>query len=215
MIGHPTEIARPQAKRTPSVGLLKDGKTRGSSLLLLASPWRGRATPFGSASPIQVVARRAPGQSEPWRLLTNLEAPLEACRFYEATTKIEESWKIEESSRDEKGLLGLEQLTSKRRERMEKGARSCSWPMPSGSGSPRRSATASNASSNPTSQLRSGPEPRGLTLPAKAIKLMCSRRGVAQPGSAPALGAGGRQFKSDRPDWPGNLRAACARSSAG
>jgi hypothetical protein len=23
---------------------------------------------------------------------------------------------------------------------------------------------------------------------------------VAQPGSAPALGAGGRQFKSDRPD---------------
>jgi hypothetical protein len=25
-------------------------------------------------------------------------------------------------------------------------------------------------------------------------------RGVAQPGSAPALGAGGRQFKSDRPD---------------
>ena len=25
-------------------------------------------------------------------------------------------------------------------------------------------------------------------------------RGVAQPGSAPALGAGGRRFKSDRPD---------------
>ena len=27
-----------------------------------------------------------------------------------------------------------------------------------------------------------------------------SRRGVAQPGSAPALGAGGRRFKSSRPD---------------
>ena len=26
-------------------------------------------------------------------------------------------------------------------------------------------------------------------------------RGVAQPGSAPALGAGGRPFKSARPDW--------------
>src|SRR5206468_7149789 len=26
-------------------------------------------------------------------------------------------------------------------------------------------------------------------------------RGVAQPGSAPALGAGGRRFKSGRPDW--------------
>ena len=25
-------------------------------------------------------------------------------------------------------------------------------------------------------------------------------RGVAQPGSAPALGAGGRRFKSSRPD---------------
>src|SRR6476659_7037721 len=27
-----------------------------------------------------------------------------------------------------------------------------------------------------------------------------SRRGVAQPGSAPALGAGGRRFESGRPD---------------
>ncbi len=34
------------------------------------------------------------------------------------------------------------------------------------------------------------------------------KRGVAQPGSAPALGAGGPQFKSGRPD-----RTAC--SSAG
>ena len=28
----------------------------------------------------------------------------------------------------------------------------------------------------------------------------CSCRGVAQPGSAPALGAGGQEFKSPRPD---------------
>ena len=32
----------------------------------------------------------------------------------------------------------------------------------------------------------------------------CSR-GVAQPGSAPALGAGGRAFKSPRPDQPKRL----------
>ena len=30
--------------------------------------------------------------------------------------------------------------------------------------------------------------------------LLKSRRGVAQPGSAPAWGAGGRRFKSSRPD---------------
>ena len=29
---------------------------------------------------------------------------------------------------------------------------------------------------------------------------MSSRRGVAQPGSAPASGAGGRKFESSRPD---------------
>ena len=30
-----------------------------------------------------------------------------------------------------------------------------------------------------------------------------ARRGVAQPGSAPALGAGGPRFESGRPDWQG------------
>ena len=33
-----------------------------------------------------------------------------------------------------------------------------------------------------------------------AADLLTYRRGVAQPGSAPALGAGGRRFKSYRPD---------------
>ena len=31
-------------------------------------------------------------------------------------------------------------------------------------------------------------------------------RGVAQPGSAPALGAGGRRFKSSRPDYHRNAK---------
>lgn len=42
----PTEIERPQAKRTEYVGLLKDGKTAGFWLLVLAVPHRGRAIPF-------------------------------------------------------------------------------------------------------------------------------------------------------------------------
>jgi hypothetical protein len=40
-----TEIARPHAYRTPYVGTLKDGKTKGFWLLLLATPYRGRALP--------------------------------------------------------------------------------------------------------------------------------------------------------------------------
>lgn len=41
-----TEIPRPQARRTSYVGRLRDGKTRGFGLLLLATPYRGRAIPF-------------------------------------------------------------------------------------------------------------------------------------------------------------------------
>lgn len=50
VIGDPTEIARPQAYKTPYVGKLKDGQTRGFSLLVLATPWRGRAIPFSFVS---------------------------------------------------------------------------------------------------------------------------------------------------------------------
>ena len=39
--------ARPQASKTPYVGFLKDGKTRGFWLLMLATPYRGRAIPCG------------------------------------------------------------------------------------------------------------------------------------------------------------------------
>lgn len=46
VIGDPTEMPRPDAKRTPYVGWLSDGETRGYWLLVLASPFRGRALPF-------------------------------------------------------------------------------------------------------------------------------------------------------------------------
>jgi hypothetical protein len=41
-----TEVERPQAKRTKYVGVLKDGQTLGFDLLMLATPYRGRALPF-------------------------------------------------------------------------------------------------------------------------------------------------------------------------
>lgn len=47
VIGDPTEIARPQAWRTEYVGTLKDGKTKGFWVLVLATPYRGRAIPCG------------------------------------------------------------------------------------------------------------------------------------------------------------------------
>lgn len=47
VIADPTEIPRPQAKKTPYVGTLKDGKTKGFWLLMLATPFRGRAIPCG------------------------------------------------------------------------------------------------------------------------------------------------------------------------
>ena len=45
VLGDVTELSRPQAYRTSYVGTLKDGKTRGYWLLLLATPYRGRAIP--------------------------------------------------------------------------------------------------------------------------------------------------------------------------
>ena len=45
VIADPTELPRPHARRTSYVGKLKDGKTRGFWLLLLATPYRGRALP--------------------------------------------------------------------------------------------------------------------------------------------------------------------------
>lgn len=45
VIGDPTEIPRPQAYKTAYVGTLKDGETKGFWLLVLATPFRGRALP--------------------------------------------------------------------------------------------------------------------------------------------------------------------------
>jgi len=47
VIGDPTEMPRPQAKRTEYVGTLSDGETKGYWLLILATPYHGRAIPFG------------------------------------------------------------------------------------------------------------------------------------------------------------------------
>jgi hypothetical protein len=47
MIGDPTEMPRPQAKKTDYVGTLSDGETKGYWLMLLATPYHGRAIPCG------------------------------------------------------------------------------------------------------------------------------------------------------------------------
>jgi Transposase DDE domain len=47
LIGDPTEMPRPQAKKTEYVGTLSDGETKGYWLMLLATPYHGRAIPCG------------------------------------------------------------------------------------------------------------------------------------------------------------------------
>ena len=47
VIGDPTEMPRPHAKRTEYVGTLSDGETHGYWLMLLATPYHGRAFPCG------------------------------------------------------------------------------------------------------------------------------------------------------------------------
>jgi hypothetical protein len=45
LIGDPTEMPRPEAKKTDYVGTLSDGQTSGYWLLILATPYQGRAIP--------------------------------------------------------------------------------------------------------------------------------------------------------------------------
>jgi len=45
VIGDPTEMPRPDAKKTQYVGTLSDGQTKGYWLLILATPYQGRAIP--------------------------------------------------------------------------------------------------------------------------------------------------------------------------
>jgi len=47
VIGDPTEMPRPQARKTEYVGTLSDGETKGYWLMLLATPYHGRAIPCG------------------------------------------------------------------------------------------------------------------------------------------------------------------------
>lgn len=47
VIADPTEIERPQARKTEYVGTLKDGKTKGLWALVLATAYRGQAIPCG------------------------------------------------------------------------------------------------------------------------------------------------------------------------
>jgi hypothetical protein len=45
LIGDPTEMPRPEASKTEYVGTLSDGETKGYWLLILSTPYRGRAIP--------------------------------------------------------------------------------------------------------------------------------------------------------------------------
>jgi hypothetical protein len=50
VIGDPTEMPRPRAKRTEYVGTLSDAETKGYWLMVLATPFHGRAIPCGFVS---------------------------------------------------------------------------------------------------------------------------------------------------------------------
>jgi hypothetical protein len=66
IIGDITEIARKQAIRTSYVGKLKDGKTRGFDLLVLAFPYQGRAIPFHSITYSSKTISQQAGNSRNW-----------------------------------------------------------------------------------------------------------------------------------------------------
>ena len=65
VIGDPTEMPRPQAKKTGYVGRLSDGQTLGYWLLVLATPFRGRAIPFHFISySSQTIADQATSRNQ-------------------------------------------------------------------------------------------------------------------------------------------------------
>jgi hypothetical protein len=66
IIGDITEIARPEAKKTAYVGKLKDGKTRGFDLFMLAFPYHGRAIPFHSITYSSKTISQQAGNSRNW-----------------------------------------------------------------------------------------------------------------------------------------------------
>jgi hypothetical protein len=65
VIGDPTEMPRPQAWKTDYVGTLSDKKTLGYWLLLLATPYHGRAIPCGLVSySSQTINREATSRNQ-------------------------------------------------------------------------------------------------------------------------------------------------------
>jgi Transposase DDE domain len=78
VIADPTELPRPGAQKTDYVGTLSDGKTRGFWLLLLATPWRGRAIPCGFVTySSKTIGQEASSRNlEHWRAFEPLKAQL-------------------------------------------------------------------------------------------------------------------------------------------
>jgi hypothetical protein len=80
VIGDPTEIPRPQAYKTDYVGKLSDGATRGFWLLVLATPFRGRAIPCSLLSySSRTIAQGAGSRNmQHWQAFADLKALLGA-----------------------------------------------------------------------------------------------------------------------------------------
>jgi hypothetical protein len=80
VIGDPTEMPRPQAYKTDYVGKLSDGETRGFWLLVLATPFRGRAIPCSLLSySSRTIAQGAGSRNmQHWQAFADLKALLGA-----------------------------------------------------------------------------------------------------------------------------------------
>jgi len=78
VIGDPTEMPRPQAYKTTYVGKLSDGETRGYWLLVLSTPFRGRAIPCGVLSySSRTIAQGAGSRNtQHWQAFADLKALL-------------------------------------------------------------------------------------------------------------------------------------------
>jgi hypothetical protein len=77
VLGDGTEVERPQARRTAYVGVLRDGRTRGFWLLLLAIPYRGRAIPCGFlCSSSRTIAAADSRNTNHWRAFEPLKGVL-------------------------------------------------------------------------------------------------------------------------------------------
>lgn len=78
VIGDPTEMPRPQAYKTDYVGKLSDGETRGFWLLVLATPFRGRAIPCSLLSySSRTIAQEAGSRNmHHWQAFADIKALL-------------------------------------------------------------------------------------------------------------------------------------------